>query len=308
MGSLFLTACEDLTNEELYPFAETVIGKNLTTLTNLPIGAGGLSLDAEGYLYASHFGQGIGSGIDGDTVLKIDPKEGTSEVFATGFIGATGSDFDSQGNFYQASFSNSILYKVDTEGNMTEFANDSSGLFLPVGVVIDDEDNVYVNNCGGGNVTKLSADGEAEIYASSELFKCANGITIDDATGIIYVANFSDGSVLAISTEGDVSLLATLSGGGNGHLTFHEGSLYVAQFAGNMVSKVSLTGEVSEFIGTGSDLNEDGELLTSSIRNPNDLVFDESDNLFIFASANEAEVGDSAPSVIRKVTHSIQKL
>jgi sugar lactone lactonase YvrE len=273
----------------------------IETLTLLKIGAGGLSLDEEGFIYASHFGQGVGIAIDGDRVLKIDPVTGRSEIFARGFNGATGSDFDSQGNFYQASFSNNTLYKITVDGIMTTIATKKNGLKLPVGVVVDKNDNVFVNNCGGGNIIKISSSGMAETYAQSTLLNCANGITIDDETGILYVANFSDSNVLEVATDGTVSLLATLSGSGNGHLTLYKGSLYVAQFSINKISKVSLTGKVVKFIGSGNDVNEEGYLLTASVRNPNDLVFDAQGNLFIFASANEAVTGASAPSVIRKV-------
>jgi sugar lactone lactonase YvrE len=277
----------------------------IETLTSLTIGAGGLSLDEDGFIYASHFGQGIGIAIDGDRVLKIDPVTGRSEIFASGFNGATGSDFDSQGNFYQASFSNHTLYKIAVDGTMTTVATKSNGLKSPVGVVIDKNDNVYVNNCGGGNITKISSSGIAEIYAQSTLLNCANGLTIDDDSGILYVANFSDSNVLKVTTNGSVSLLATLSGSGNGHLTLYKGSLYVAQFSINKISKVSLTGKIVEFIGNGNDVNEDGNLLAASVRNPNDLVFDAQGNLFIFASANEAANGASAPSIIRKVTNTL---
>ena len=49
----------------------------------------------------------------GSKILKVDPKDGKSEVFSSGFDGATGNDFDSKGFLYQASFSTGTLYRID---------------------------------------------------------------------------------------------------------------------------------------------------------------------------------------------------
>lgn len=275
--------------------------KLIETVGSYAVGTGGISIDASGMLYIADFGTSL-KDIHGSKILKVDPKNGKSEVFSSGFDGATGNDFDSKGFLYQASFSTDTLYRIAPTGKSIVFADSFKN---PIGVVADYQDNIYVTNCGGGSISKVSPAEEVSTFSTSELFKCANGITIDNATGNIYVSNFSDANVLAISSEGNVSLLATLPGAGIAHLTFANNALYVAANVANQIYRVALDGSFELYVGNGESTNSDGSLKTSSVKTPNDLAFSPDGSLYIYAVDNSGEAKHFSPSTIRVIKNVI---
>ena len=71
--------------------------RNLTR--SFAAGSGGMDVDADGNIYMADFGATL-SGPPGTKVFRITPT-GEIETFATGFIGASGNDFDDEGNLFQ---------------------------------------------------------------------------------------------------------------------------------------------------------------------------------------------------------------
>src|SRR5215471_6701711 len=135
---------------------------------------GGVTIDLVGNIYVADFG---------DVVWKITP-EGERHEYASGFYGASGNAIDNQGNLLQASFYGDSITKVDRLGQTTPFV--SSGLHGPVGIAIDRKTgDVYVANCVGNSISKITTDRTVTPFATSELFKCPNGIAFD-GTGNLY--------------------------------------------------------------------------------------------------------------------------
>lgn len=275
----------------------SVASTAVRVLTELPIGTGGLSIDRDGNLYAADFGVSIQGG--GDRVLKINSVTGSYEVFATGFSTAAGNDFDSQGWLYQSSFSDNKLYKISPEGSVELFADGEDGLSGPLGVVLDQNDNAFVINCRNNQIVQISPDGQSSIYASSALFKCGNGITIDPATGVLYVSNYNNGDILSVDTAGDVTLLTSLPSN-SAHLSFYNGAIYVSSYGGNQIYRVSVSGEFSVVVGDGQSANSGGGLLEASIKQPNDLAISSEGVMYIF-SVSDSVQGVLSPSVIQVV-------
>ncbi|MGJ8680781.1 hypothetical protein [Paraglaciecola sp.] len=275
--------------------------KFIETIGSYSVGTGGISIDTSGILYIADFGTSL-KDIHGSKILKVDPNTGMSEVFSSGFDGATGNDFDSKGLLYQASFSTDTLYQIAPTGKAKIFAGGFKG---PIGVVADDKDNIYVTNCAGGSISKVSPAGEVSTLATSKLFKCANGITIDNVKGNIYVSNFSDTNVMTVSPQGNVSLLATLPGDGIAHLTFANNALYVAANKTNKIYRVALDGTFEVYAGNGESTNSDGSLHTASIRLPNDLTFSTDGSLYIYAVDDSGKTQHFAPSTIRVIKNAV---
>ncbi len=271
----------------------------LSTLVTLPIGTGGLDVDADGNIYAADFGVGLAN-INGSDIFKINPNNGESELFASlNPAGMTGNHFDAQGNLYQSNFGSSQVFKIDSDGN-TELFTES--VALPTGITIDDAGNIYVLSCQNGTITKLAPNGDSILFASSADFACANGITWVKDTGHLYVVNFSDGNVLEVTPTGDVSILAAIPNStGNAHITSFEGELYLTAASLGQIYKVSLDGGSVEVIaGNGSATNTDGNAKTSGLRTPNDLAFSpDGEKIYINCVANSGNSNELSPTVIR---------
>ena len=243
-------------------------GPQVRTLTGEFAGSGGVAVDEEGFVYVADFGLLL-SNANGNRVWKVDPSDGSMEVFATGFAGASGNDFDSQGNLIQSNIAGSRISRISPEGEVTTIATAVDGIQGPVGIAVDADDNIFVANCGGGSIARISADGsEKGIWVSNNFLSCPNGLTIDD-DGNLYTANFNNGRIVKITPEKEVSVLATIPGGQNGHVTFANGVLYVAARRANQLYELTLDGEFTLLAGTGALGNDDGNALDSTMYVPN---------------------------------------
>ncbi len=238
--------------------------------------SGGVTVDKEGYIYVSDFGQGF-KPQDSSSVYKVDPKTGEVSLFATGFKGASGACFDSQGNFYQSNPHGHQISKVSPDGSIIfDFATE--GLKTPVGIIANSKDELFVCNCGNKNIMKIEKDGSTSVFADGEHFSCPNGMTIIEGDTLVAV-NFSNGKILKISPKGEVSVLVelpTLQGGpnpvGNGHITYSHGFLFATSIGKGTIHKISLDGQSELIAGSGAFSNTEGKALEASFSKPNGIA------------------------------------
>lgn len=257
----------------LFLFAFTLLatpaaGQEVKTLTSSFQASGGVSVDVRGDIYVADFGILLNNA-NGTQVHKV-LRDGSVSVFANGLRGASGNDFDSQGNLFQSNIAGGFVSKITPAGLVSTFA--SSNINGPVGCVVDAQDNVYVTNCAqGGGITKITPSGQTSIFSQSSLFNCPNGLTIDDS-GTLYTCNFGNGDVIKITPGGVASRLATIPGNNNGHLTFANGMLYVVARCANQIYKVSLEGAVQLLAGSGGRGNLNGPALQATFSIPNGIA------------------------------------
>ncbi len=225
---------------------------------------GGVAVDALGFVYVADFGE---------KVRKISPW-GEVEVFVDTLYGTSGNTIDAEGNLLQSSFNAGTISRVARDGTVETFA---SGLAGPVGVTVNTDGLVYACNCSSNVISRITAEGEVSDFASGNLFNCPNGLT-HDGDGNLYVANFSDGRVIKIDPDGDASLLATIPGGGNGHLVSVGTDLYVTAFRANRIFKVTSESEVTPFAGTGAFGEADGQAAEATFKTPNGIAYNASRN------------------------------
>ncbi|MEM9546396.1 MAG: hypothetical protein AAGA77_10495 [Bacteroidota bacterium] len=283
------------------------------TITEEFDGSGGLNLGSDGMLYVANFGESLDNA-NGTQVWVIDYKNGGQPIlFATNLTGASGNDFDSEGNLFQSNISAGTVSKIDPNGNTSFFA--TNGISCNVGINIDAEDNLYVCNCCGGNgntIRKVTKNGVSTLFSSSNLFFCPNGITRDKENNL-YVSNFSNGNVIKIDPLGNASLLATtpglpgVSAPSNGHIIYSEleNVLYVASHGSHRIYKLTLDGELTVLAGSGIRGNQDGSAMEASFSRPNGLALsDTEDTLFVNSSIPITDAGGRPlnPSVIRMIT------
>jgi sugar lactone lactonase YvrE len=263
-------------------------------------GSGDVAVDSNGFIYVADFGDNINQVANGDTVYKISPVDGSIEVFATGFEGASGNAFDSKGNLFQSSIAGNFISKITADGEVTTFADNTDGVISPVGIAIDTDDNVFVNNCTRNNILRISADGsESEIFAQIiPGSQCPNGLTIDDH-GNLYTANFNNGRVLKIDPEGQVSIFVSLPGSNNGHITFANGVLYATARRASQIYEISLEGEVRLLAGTGAHGNVDGPALEAHLSFPNGIAASPDGNTIYFNDAVPTDGNAINPVLLR---------
>lgn len=269
---------------------------------NLYGGTGGLSVDRQGNVYSSDFGPYLGR-IPGlplaSKIFKVTP-EGSVSIFADSLVGASGSDFDSEGNLYQSNIGASVITKVKPDGTKEVYSNDS--IVGPVGVLVSNTNELVVCNCGNNTLRKVSLDGKSTLFSKSDLFKCPNGITMDEA-GNFYVSNFFDSTVVKINSAGEASAFAKIPGNNNGHLTYHKGNLYVVARANHQIYKVTLEGEVTLFAGSGRRGRKNGDKLRASFNYPNDLGFSP-DGKYMYVNEEADTLSPHqilTPTVIRRI-------
>ena len=281
--------------------------QNLQVETILNLDAsGGVTFGPDGNVYVSDFGPALGTASVNTKVYKVE--YGTWEVseFASGFSGASGARFDSQGNFYQSNPSGARVSKVTPDGNVIlNWASASGG---PIGITSDAEDNLYVCIHGNNVIQKITPNGATSIFASSGLLNCPNGITIDP-DGNFYVCNFNDGNILKIDSNGAVELLATMPffAAGNGHITYSNGFLFVATIGTGQIWKLSLSGEAELIAGIAQGFsNNDGPALQATFSKPNGIAASSTgDTLWVNCSVPTWGGADNLelhPGLVRMIT------
>ena len=267
---------------------------SVRTVTDTLIGGvGGVAVDRLGIIYVATFGE---------DVYKVMP-DGRVSVLATGLYGTSGNAIDSEGRLLQSNFYGNYIARIDRDGNVSMFAD---GLQGPVGIAIDSADNLVVTNCPANTLSRVTAAGEVSTFAESPLFNCPNGIT-RGPDGTYYVANFTGTKLLAVSSEGEVRELASIPGGGNGHVAMARGDLYVTSFRGHRVYRVSVDGDVTHVAGTGQIGEADGPGLEAQFAFPNGIATGpQGDRLYINDFLNRFPPTVEAPpirkSIVRQIT------
>ncbi len=239
----------------------------VTTLTEPFDGSGGLSVDADGFIYVADFGDFINNA-NGTFVSRINPSTGEVTEFANGLVGPSGNAFSENGSLFQSNIAGNSISEITPEGVVKPFTN--QGLSSPVGLAFDKSGNLYVCNCGSASIQKVTSDAVSTRFASSSLLNCPNGLTID-GDGNLYAANFNNGNIIKISPDTEAQVFATIPGNSNAHLVFRDNNIYVLSRGGNRLYRVNLDGEVTLIAGTGSAGNDDGSGDEASFNIPNGI-------------------------------------
>lgn len=255
--------------------------------------SGGVTVDKDGNIYVSDFGDALGKIAEDTKVYKVDKLTWKVSTFATGFSGASGSCFDSKGNFYQSNPFGNRISKITTGHEVIkEWSTD--GLKTPIGIVANKDDELFVCNCSGNMISKINDRGLATTFAVSKDFNCPNGLTIDE-DGILYACNFNDGKILKIDGNGVVNVFAelpTLQGGskpvGNGHLVWKNGFLFVVTIGKGELFRIDKDGNSESIAGIPlSFTNHDGKGTDATFCKPNGIAASiTGDTLYVNVSEN----------------------
>lgn len=238
---------------------------------------------------------------------------------------------DSTGNVYVADWGNNLIRKITATGEVTTWAGGGSGtatngtgtsatFWIPTGVAVDSNGNVYVADQGNHLIRKIDSNGvvttlagRAGVVGSSDgpakdaTFNLPTGVAVD-AAGNVYVADSGNHVIRKISEGGVVTTLAgsagvTGSGDGTGIAADFNtpfgvavdasGNVYVADYGNHLIRKINSAGLVTTLAGTGVVGSANGPATAAQFFNPEGIAVDSSGNVF---------AGDSGNHLIRKIT------
>jgi sugar lactone lactonase YvrE len=255
-------------------------------------------LDSAGFLYISETGGPFSPA--NNAIRKISPSGevltlagSTTAGSANGtgsaaqFDAPHGLAVDSSGNVFVADLSNHSIRKITPAGVVTTFAGqsgsvgsadgtgDAARFYNPMGVTIDQADNVYVADFNNHTIRKITpsavvttiaglagSPGSTDGSGVNARFNAPSGIVVD-GTGNIYVSDGGNRTIRKITPSRDVTTLAGLAGNGgsadgigsaarfvgpNGLTVDTAGNVYVVDFG--TVRKITATGSVTTLAGS----------------------------------------------------------
>jgi|GEM_PF-730356 len=289
------------------------------------IGPRGIAIDASGTLYITDEFKirkidpsGVVTTLAGADVRGRSDGTGTNAKF----YALRGLTLDASGNLYVCDAGNNNIVKVTPEGVATAFAGsgtsaavDGTGTLAsfvqPVDLDIDNSGNLYVGDGKGNTLRKITPGGVVTTLAGSSTagaddgtgsaagFSSLDGIKVDDA-GTIYVADWNNHRIRKVSPQGVVTTLAgsgaasSIDGTGT-EASFYRpvgltldaaGNLFVSEFGGRRIRKVTPEGIVSTIAGNDTNGASDGPGTSASFSSLGWLDFDAYGNLYVADQSN----------------------
>jgi sugar lactone lactonase YvrE len=234
---------------------------------------------------------------------------------------------DSAGNIIVADRVGNRIRKISPNGTASTLAGDGTAGYVdgagisaqfhtPSSVALDSAGNIYVGDTDNQVIRKILPDGTVSTYAGSGVQGFADGSALTaqfnlpygvavDGGGNVYVADLINNRIRKISTNGTVSTVAGsaqgFADGSPSTAKFNQpygvavnsvGDLFVADFGNSRVRKISSSGTVSTYAGTGTSGYADGNATTAQFAAPLGIALDGSGNVF---------VGDIFGNRVRKI-------
>ena len=258
-------------------------------------------------------------------------RDGTGS--AAHFSSPAGLAVDGAGNIYLADWGGRTIRKIAPGGVVTTLAgwsgkqgaNDGTGsearFNSPGGLALDGSGNIYVADFGnqtirkvtlGGLVTTLAGSaglkGSSDGAGSAARFNSPSGVAVDTG-GNLYVADYENQTIRKITPAGVVTTLAGHAGKAGGsdgagsaaHFSSPgavavdgSGNLYVADFRGPTIRKITPDGVVTTLAGKAGALGQsDGAGSAARFNHPSGVALDGAGNVY---------VADWGNDTIRKIT------
>ena len=236
----------------------------------------------------------------------------------------SGIGFDPSGNLYVCDWGNNRIRKITPGGTVSTFAGSGSygrtngtgtaaSFGYPQGIVSDPAGNLYVADSGNGMIRKISpagavttfagagGGGSADGPAATAMFSLPLALAFDGG-GNLYVADTWNYLIRKITPGGTVSTLASTGGGGyvdatgdaarfmdpQGAAVDASGNVYVADSGNHRIRKITPSGVVSTFAGSGVAGSANGVAAAAQFNVPAGIAFDGSGSAYVADQSNHA--------------------
>ena len=134
------------------------------------------------------------------------------------------------------------------------------------GLAVDSSGYIYASRYYGNSITRISPDGETEIFSSG--FSSPNAIAFDN-DGNLIVPNATGNRVHRVSKDGTKEIIVSNIENPTGIAVDKSGNIYISQYSLSRISKLDSTGNVSTFLSGGL------------LNGPVTMMFDEEGELYI---------------------------
>lgn len=269
-----------------------------------------VAADAAGNVYVADRGNSAIRKITPDGVVTTFAgiRPGEPCCLSESYFDATGVAVDGAGNVYVAPRfgGNRAIRKITPAGvgsNLYAPAGNEAYSFNPYGIAVDAGGTVYMTDPAAGRVQKITSDGAVSTVAG--WISSPAGIAVD-TSGNAFVAEAGNNAIRKVTAAGEVGAFAGRSTGatdGTGMAAMFNrpaavavaagGEIFVADTGNQAIRKISRTGVVTTFAGSGSAGFANGNGNSASFNAPTGVALDGSGNLY---------VADSNNNVIRQIT------
>lgn len=225
------------------------------------------------------------------------------------------------GDVYVADSNNHKIRKI-SGGMVTDFAGSTgfgstdgpaatAKFYMPFGIAIDSSGNIIVADTHNNKIRKITPSGmvstvagtgvagNSDGNASTATFNIPRGVAVD-ASDNIYVVDSFDHKIRKISPAGMVSTFAgsgsqgTTDGTGTA-ASFNtplkiaidaSGNIFVTDYGNHKIRKISPTGVVTTFAGSGTQGNLDGSGTSAQFHLPAGICVDHLGNIYVADAGN----------------------
>lgn len=155
----------------------------------------GTDFGSDGYLY-------VPSNVPLGRVQKVSPA-GVTEEFIPSISYPSTVTFRSDGKMYIASCQLNKIYLADSTGSYS-ILYEGNGMNCPVGMKLDENENLLIANYVGGKIFSVSPAG---VFSTIAQLNTTIGF-IEYANGYIYATGIDVNKIFKVSLNGEVSVLA----------------------------------------------------------------------------------------------------
>jgi trimeric autotransporter adhesin len=227
-----------------------------------------IAVDRSGNLYIADGCAQIREVTPAGTITTVAKRPTSSSQFNPAGVAVTGS-----GTIFASSFAETLIVKVNASGMLTTVAGNgiysysgdggpatSAQLSHPTSLVIDSAGNLVIADFGNNRVRRVSPAGVITLVAGG-------------AAG--YPNDGGSATSAGLRSPSGLALDAT-------------GNLYIAEFSGNRIRRVSPGGIITTVAGNGSAgyTGDGGPATNAQLNGPGGLAVDSLGNLFIADSRN----------------------